>query len=92
MNSVFLQKLNDAKKFLDDDFPYWTDDFVRPQADLFADFLKQKEYEIYHLNFTECWEDVFAPIKYQPDDLREVAVRRANERQQGIAESDLSFV
>lgn len=88
--NLFELKLSEARRFLDNGLPYWTDDFVRPYGEKFAEYLKHKGYDIYHLYFITSWEGVFATKDYEPFKLREISVKRATERQLGVPESALS--
>lgn len=92
MSEFFEEKIEEAKEFLDEGLPYWSDDFFRPNGELFANYLKDRGYDVYYLYFICSWEGVFAPLSYQPRALKKVALTRAKERERGILECDLSFM
>jgi len=85
--NFFELKFKEARRFLDEGLPYWTDDFVRPYGEKFAEYLKHEGYDIYHLYFITG----FATKDYEPFKLREISVKRATERELSVPKSALSL-
>ncbi|WP_156042715.1 hypothetical protein [Marinobacterium lacunae] len=89
MDSLFQEMLEKAREKLESNEPFWCDVFNRPADNKFTHLLRDNGYDVYCLYLIESYENVYAPISMNPEDLRKIAIKRAELRESGVKENDL---
>lgn len=89
MDDLFSSLLEEARSSLEGGKPFWCSDLLRPRSTEFTDCLRDNGFDVYCLYFMECDENVYSPMSFLPEELKNTAIKRAELRSLGAEESNL---
>lgn len=87
----FRAHFEKAKPYLEQNLPYWCDDFNRPADQEFASYLNANGFSVQYL-VLEIFEQVYIPSKCNLDDVKRTGVIRRALRQEGKLEEELPIL